>query len=232
MSIRNSPTYWIACLFTSIGYGRKRSSADVILASTQKAMVGLEDTLRFIKRGGNKVGDIWAVRLNSGKFGVNWERTKSVLEGCGMNLKVVNPAEKGKQSWYSWLFFHQFIKFQDPRGIYKVVSRVNLQNRSMQVRRLAASPMLLETVHYRLKHWSAREGSMQIRKLAASPMYLETLQSLLEHWSAREAPEYDVNRKQGAKHEGAKDSTDHALYCCSYRSENGMIRESQSTNVR
>ncbi|MCJ1233600.1 ADP-ribose 1''-phosphate phosphatase [Varicellaria rhodocarpa] len=97
MSIRNSPTYWIACLFTSIGYGRKRSSADVILASTQKAMVGLEDTLRFIKRGGNKVGDIWAVRLNSGKFGVNWERTKSVLEGCGMNLKVVNPAEKGSE---------------------------------------------------------------------------------------------------------------------------------------
>ena len=46
-----------------------------------------------MKNGGVMVGDVWAVRINSGKFGVKWERTKKVLEECSLHMKVVRSAE-------------------------------------------------------------------------------------------------------------------------------------------
>ena len=100
--------YWIACLFTSIGYGHGRSSEDVILTSTQKAMSKLKDVLDSMSQGRQRGAktNVWAVRLNSGKFGIEWEKTKNVLEGCGVRLKVVRPAEKGKPSWNSRLFIN------------------------------------------------------------------------------------------------------------------------------
>lgn len=35
--------------------------------------------------------EVWAVRINSGRFGVEWERTRGVLEGGGVDVMVVTP---------------------------------------------------------------------------------------------------------------------------------------------
>ncbi|MCJ1284846.1 ADP-ribose 1''-phosphate phosphatase [Xylographa opegraphella] len=83
--------HWIACLFTSVDYGKKVSSALVILESTKKAMADLQRKMKFRKAQDQKIGDMWAVKINSGKFGVPWDRTKRILEQCGMDIKVVVP---------------------------------------------------------------------------------------------------------------------------------------------
>ena len=92
----NTDDYWIACVFTSLGYGRTVSSAEVILDSTKRGMGDLHKKLSFLKAGGKAVGDVWAVRINSGKFGVQWDRTKRILEQCAVDLKVVRPPEEGE----------------------------------------------------------------------------------------------------------------------------------------
>ena len=63
----------------------------MILESTKKAMADLQKKMRFWKAKGQEFGDLWAVRINSGKFGVPWDRTKRILEQCGMDVKVVAP---------------------------------------------------------------------------------------------------------------------------------------------
>ena len=78
-------------MFTSVDYGRKVSSELVILESTKKAMVDLQKKMKFWKARGQEFGDLWAVKINSGKFGVPWDRTKRILEQCGMDVKVVAP---------------------------------------------------------------------------------------------------------------------------------------------
>lgn len=39
------------------------------------------------------LGDCWAVRINSGKFGVEWNRTKAVLEQGAVDMRVIEFAE-------------------------------------------------------------------------------------------------------------------------------------------
>ena len=39
-------------------------------------------------------GECYAVRINSGKFGVPWEDTKRVLEGGGVDMVVLRPEEE------------------------------------------------------------------------------------------------------------------------------------------
>ena len=39
--------------------------------------------------------ECYAVRINSGKFGVPWENTKRVLEGGGVDMVVLRPEEEG-----------------------------------------------------------------------------------------------------------------------------------------
>lgn len=65
----------------------------MILEMTKKAMGDLAKKLKFTRGRGQEVGELWCVRLNSGLFGVRWERTKRVLEQCGMDLHVVGPEE-------------------------------------------------------------------------------------------------------------------------------------------
>ncbi|MCJ1403628.1 ADP-ribose 1''-phosphate phosphatase [Xylographa trunciseda] len=90
--------HWIACLFTSVDYGKKVSSELVILESTKKAMADLQKKMKFWKAKGQEFGDLWAVRINSGKFGVPWDRTKRILEQCGVDVKVVSPVAEGVES--------------------------------------------------------------------------------------------------------------------------------------
>ena len=54
-------------------------------------MADLQKKMKFWKAKGQEFGDLWAVRINSGKFGVPWDRTKRILEQCGMDVKVVAP---------------------------------------------------------------------------------------------------------------------------------------------
>lgn len=91
------PRRWIACLFTSIGYGQPNADrnnpgqdpAATILRQTRDALERLrvqledigpsnfhEDTLGRTE--GEEPGDIWACKFNSA-FKVDWNETKSVL---------------------------------------------------------------------------------------------------------------------------------------------------------
>ena len=42
-------------------------------------------------------GECYAVRINSGKFGVPWEDTKRVLEGGGVDMVVMRPEEEEEE---------------------------------------------------------------------------------------------------------------------------------------
>lgn len=40
------------------------------------------------------MGSCWSVRINSGKFGVDWSRTRTVLERGTLDIHVVRPASE------------------------------------------------------------------------------------------------------------------------------------------
>jgi ADP-ribose 1''-phosphate phosphatase len=69
--------HWIGCLFTSAKYGKGKDKADVIVEDTKPAM---EMLFELVKMAG-WIEAVRMCRINSGKFGVAWERTESVLEG-------------------------------------------------------------------------------------------------------------------------------------------------------
>lgn len=90
---------WIACLFTSIGYGKPnkttnnpgRDSEDLILRNTRHALEELRARLEQYgpsnfdeetswETDDNKPGGIWSCRFNSGAFGVDWDKSRRVLE--------------------------------------------------------------------------------------------------------------------------------------------------------
>ncbi|MCJ1352884.1 MAG: ADP-ribose 1''-phosphate phosphatase [Icmadophila ericetorum] len=84
---------WIACVFTSVGYGKKVSKPNTILESTKTAMIDLEKQLKTAKEAEKAIGELWAVKINSGSFHVPWEETKKILEQCGLDIKVFYPSE-------------------------------------------------------------------------------------------------------------------------------------------
>ena len=102
--------HFVACLFTSRHYGRKRDSPEQILAATGPAMGDLlarvgewnrscdNDPQQQRRRRRRRIGEVWMCKINSGMFGVPWERTKEVLEGVEVGgsgvdvVKVVSPA--------------------------------------------------------------------------------------------------------------------------------------------
>jgi ADP-ribose 1''-phosphate phosphatase len=85
------PRRWIACLFTSIGYGKPniklnnpgKDSPSKILTNTRLALEELRTQLEEFrlsnfnkmtrrKSDDYKPGEIWSVKFNSGAFGVDW----------------------------------------------------------------------------------------------------------------------------------------------------------------
>ncbi|KAI4118202.1 MAG: hypothetical protein LQ338_007443 [Usnochroma carphineum] len=106
--------YWIACLFTSHGFGKSVDTPESILEATRKSVEDLRRQIRAYKERGegesgssekyqesqNGGDDMQAmagcvsVRINSGLFGVEWERTKAVLEEGGMDMVIVRPPDK------------------------------------------------------------------------------------------------------------------------------------------
>ncbi|EXJ54865.1 uncharacterized protein A1O5_12931 [Cladophialophora psammophila CBS 110553] len=93
------PRRWIACLFTSIGYGKPnmktnnpgKDPPNKIIPNTRMALeelrVRLEDygpsnfnPRTAWKTEGDKPGEIWSPKFNSGAFGVDWEDTRMVID--------------------------------------------------------------------------------------------------------------------------------------------------------
>ncbi|KAL1798818.1 hypothetical protein ACET3X_002855 [Alternaria dauci] len=68
--------HWIGCLFTSAKYGKAKDKPDVIVGNTKPAM---EMLLELVKMAGG-IESVRMCKINSGKFGVDWKRTKGVLE--------------------------------------------------------------------------------------------------------------------------------------------------------
>ena len=103
-----SRTQWVACLFTSKGYGKKtphhpgKSSPAAITAHTRTALQDLRQQLEDYKDStpppGEKhpdVSQLWACKFNSGFFGVEWAVTEQVLlevfSGWNGEMKIVSP---------------------------------------------------------------------------------------------------------------------------------------------
>ncbi|KAH7395373.1 hypothetical protein DE146DRAFT_106290 [Phaeosphaeria sp. MPI-PUGE-AT-0046c] len=76
--------HWVGCVFTSAKYGKKKDKGDVIVRHTGESMRMLLELVRMVDEGseeGARVGTIRMCRINSGKFGVPWEKTEAVLKG-------------------------------------------------------------------------------------------------------------------------------------------------------
>ncbi|RMZ70652.1 adp-ribose 1 -phosphate phosphatase [Pyrenophora seminiperda CCB06] len=77
--------HWIGCLFTSRGFGKAKDGGGVIVGNTGPAMEMLLEMVRVVgervdgEEGGVK--EVRMCRINSGKFGVPWEKSAGVLEG-------------------------------------------------------------------------------------------------------------------------------------------------------
>ncbi|KAF1993182.1 hypothetical protein P154DRAFT_527947 [Amniculicola lignicola CBS 123094] len=90
-------THWIGCLFTSAKYGRNKDAEDVILRSTGQAMRDLLRSIAEMEKDGFVVGTVRMCKINSGKFGVEWEATEQVLreivieEGWRGEVEVWEP---------------------------------------------------------------------------------------------------------------------------------------------
>ncbi|KAH8704414.1 hypothetical protein GQ44DRAFT_552171, partial [Phaeosphaeriaceae sp. PMI808] len=74
--------HWIGCVFTSARYGRGKDSAADIVRNTAGAMEGLLGLVASVA--GEGVGVVRMCKINSGRFGVEWERTEEVLRGIGV----------------------------------------------------------------------------------------------------------------------------------------------------
>lgn len=86
--------HYIACLFTSLDYGKKVSPPEEILENTGNALRDLAKQVAEIQGSGEEMRNYYAVRINSGKFGVEWQKTKTVLEAEHLDITVLRPKEE------------------------------------------------------------------------------------------------------------------------------------------
>ena len=80
-SANETSQHYIGCLFTSKSCGKAKDSPLTILSYTRSAMEDMVDKIAAERKNDVRIGEIRMCRINSGYFGVPWERTKSVLEG-------------------------------------------------------------------------------------------------------------------------------------------------------
>ena len=66
----------------------------MILENTKTAVEDLRRQVEELRGKGEDIGGVWAVRINSGKFGVRWEETREVLEAGGVDMRVVRPEDE------------------------------------------------------------------------------------------------------------------------------------------
>ena len=89
--------HWIGCLFTSAKYGKNKDKPEEILKNTDKSMQML---LELISQVDAKVSTIRMCKINSGRFGVPWEKTEEVIKGIAlkphwrMEMEIWEPEEE------------------------------------------------------------------------------------------------------------------------------------------
>ncbi|KAE8392310.1 ADP-ribose 1''-phosphate phosphatase [Aspergillus alliaceus] len=83
--------HWIICLFTSRNYGRRVSTADVIIQNTELAVADMVRQIDELRAEETEIGELWSCRFNSGLFGVKWALSRAVLEEAGLDVTVVRP---------------------------------------------------------------------------------------------------------------------------------------------
>lgn len=112
---------WIACLFTSLGYGRPsiandnpgKDSKERILRYTRNALEYLRVLLEEFgpsnfnedtnwQTDDDKPGDIWCCKFNSGAFGVDWKETEAIVDQEFWTFErpwtVVEKVDKAKRA--------------------------------------------------------------------------------------------------------------------------------------
>ena len=89
-------SHYIACLFTSLDYGKKVSPPEEILENSENALRDLVRQVVEMRELGEEIGSCYAVRINSGRFGVEWQKTKAVMEAGDLDITVVRPEEEEK----------------------------------------------------------------------------------------------------------------------------------------
>lgn len=91
--------HWIGCVFTSAKYGKAKDKPDQILINTGKSVEMLLELVKRANEEGEGVEVIRMCKINSGKFGVPWEKTEEVLRGVVMRegwmgrIEVWEPEE-------------------------------------------------------------------------------------------------------------------------------------------
>ena len=68
--------HWIGCMFTSAKYGKGKDKPDQIIRNTIESMQML---LELISQVDKAISEIRMCKINSGKFGVPWEKTEEAL---------------------------------------------------------------------------------------------------------------------------------------------------------
>lgn len=87
--------HWIGCLFTSRRYGKGKDGVSEIVQNTERAMEACLELIRLV--GIEEISGVRMCRINSGKFGVPWEKTEEALkaiavrEGWVGSVEVWNP---------------------------------------------------------------------------------------------------------------------------------------------
>lgn len=69
--------HWIGCVFTSAKYGKAKDKPEAIVQNT---VASVKMLLELVTQA-DDITDIRMCKINSGKFGVPWERTSEALEG-------------------------------------------------------------------------------------------------------------------------------------------------------
>ncbi|KAF8073563.1 hypothetical protein FPV67DRAFT_753041 [Lyophyllum atratum] len=77
-------THYIACLFTSRAYGKRKDKPEAILAATKTAV---QDLMKQNVDG----KELHACRFNSGKFGVPWVDTEAILKELSTPILIYTP---------------------------------------------------------------------------------------------------------------------------------------------
>lgn len=70
-----TPNYTIGCLITSDGYGNKRDSEKEILINTESAINSMLLAVNDLE-----INEIHSPKINSGLFGVPWNKTEAVIQ--------------------------------------------------------------------------------------------------------------------------------------------------------
>jgi len=92
--IANGKHHWIACLFTSVAYGKAVDPPEKVLANTEGAMSDLWKQVQALEKyaGEASPGEWHSAKINSVRFKVPWEETAAViervLEGSGKQVVV------------------------------------------------------------------------------------------------------------------------------------------------